>query len=427
MALSDTKARKAKSADRDYKLTDEKGLHLLVRSTGSKLWRHRYRFGSKEKTLSYGPYPEVTLAEARALRDASRTILREVRDPMVAKKQKAMEGAVDATTLFAHTARAWHASNAPRWTPRHASNVLDSLERDVFPDLGDLPLSNISAPGLLKTLRKVEARGSLETARRVRQRVSKVFAYAISEGLTDKNPAAGVVDALQPARPKRRQPAISDLIELRELLNKADRSGAFPVTLLASRLLALTAVRPGNVREARWCDLHHVFDGGPDDAPFWHIPAASMKLSLERKGEKSFDHVVPLAPASVDVLRAAHRLTGRGQYVFPGVRHAHRPLSENAIGYLYNRIGWHGRHVPHGWRAAFSTIMNERAQRAGNGTDRAVIDLMLAHVPDNEVEAAYNRAQFMPRRRELAEEWADMLMEGLAPAEDLLSLIARRA
>ncbi len=147
-----------------------------------------------------------------------------------------------------------------------------------------------------------------------------------------------------------------------------------------------------------------------------------MKLTLNRKNEQAFDHVVPLAPQAVDVLRAVHRLSGRGELVFPGQRHAHIPLSKNAIGYLYNRAGWHRRHVPHGWRAAFSAIMNERAKLAGIADDRAVIDLMLAHVPENEVEAAYNRAEFMPRRREIACEWADLLLEGMQPADNLLTV-----
>jgi len=152
-----------------------------------------------------------------------------------------------------------------------------------------------------------------------------------------------------------------------------------------------------------------------------------MKLSLDRKGEEAFDFVVPLAAQAVDVLHAVHRLTGRGELVFPGQRHAHVPLSENAIGYLYNRAGWHKRHVPHGWRAAFSTIMNERAKKAGNEGDRQVIDLMLAHVPENKVESAYNRAEFMDRRREIAQEWADLLLADTRPAESLLELARRRS
>jgi integrase len=152
-----------------------------------------------------------------------------------------------------------------------------------------------------------------------------------------------------------------------------------------------------------------------------------MKLMLDRKGDDSFEHVVPLSQQAVEALMAIRPLTGRYNLIFPGERHAHRPMSENAIGYLYNRCGYHGRHVPHGWRAAFSTIMNEQAERSGKAGDRAIIDLMLAHVPANKIEGAYNRAAYMERRREIAQEWADLLTEGLAPANDLLGLPRRSA
>jgi len=145
-----------------------------------------------------------------------------------------------------------------------------------------------------------------------------------------------------------------------------------------------------------------------------------MKLILDRKDDDAYEHLVPLSRQAVEALAAIRPLTARFNLVFPSARHAHRPMSENAIGYLYNRSGYHGRHVPHGWRAAFSTIMNERAERLGRAGDRAIIDLMLTHVPTNKVEGAYNRAAYMDRRREIAQEWADLLMEGTPPAEELL-------
>ena len=150
-----------------------------------------------------------------------------------------------------------------------------------------------------------------------------------------------------------------------------------------------------------------------------------MKLVMDKKDDSAFEHIVPLSPAAVDALRALRPLTGRLKFIFPSARHLHRPMSENALGYLYNRCGYHGRHVPHGWRAAFSTIMNEKAEREGRAQDMAVIDLMLAHVPANKVEGAYNRAAYMVRRREISCAWADLLMTGLAPAEELLQLPRR--
>ncbi len=420
--LSDTKIKKAAKAERDYKLADEKGLFLLVRKNGGKLWRMKYRVAGKEKLLSFGPYPDVTLAEARERRDEARRLLRQGVDPSAEKQREAKAARLEEAHSFESVAREWHELNKGRWTEVHQADVLRSLERDVFPTLGKVPIGGIEAHDVLDMLRKIEKRGSIETAKRIRQRISGVFLLAISKRIARDNPAKDLNAALLPKKKAKKQPAVLDLAELRVLLTKTEQSGASPVTLLASRLLALTAVRPGVVRGARWEEFS--LDG---DEPYWRVPAERMKLLLERKDEEAFDHVVPLAPQAVDVLRAIHCLTGRCELVFPGQRHAHIPLSENAIGYLYNRAGWHRRHVPHGWRAAFSTIMNERAKLAGIADDRAVIDLMLAHVPENKVESAYNRAEFMPRRREIACEWADLLLDGLPPAEELLTVARRSA
>lgn len=414
MPLTDLAARKAKPGPRDYKMADGKGLTLLVRTNGAKLWRFRYRFAGKEKMLSLGVYPEVSIAEARDRLENARKTLRDGNDPSLEKRRAEIERRSASAASFEAMAREWHRLNEPRWTRVHARNVLHSLESDVFPKIGRLPLSDIDAPLLLDVLQPIERRGAIETARRIRQRISMVFSFAMSKGRATSDPASQVGNALKPKPRQRRQPAVTDIAELRELLAKSEASGAYPLTLLASRLLALTAVRPGVVRGAEWSEFRDL----EGDAPIWHIPAARMKLVLDRKEEAEFDHIVPLAPAAVDVLRAARVLSGRGRLVFPGQRHAHKPLSENAIGYLYNRAGWHGRHVPHGWRAAFSTIMNER-----NPANRATIDLMLAHTPDNKVEAAYNRAEHMKRRRELAHEWAGLL--DLGPADVLLGAARR--
>jgi integrase len=426
--LSDTKARAAKAASKPYKLADEKGLFLLVNPNGSRLWRLKYRIGGKEKLLAFGSYPDVGLAAARDLRDAARKLLAAGTDPAQDKKRVAAEARAMAANAFEPVAREWHEHNKDRWTSVHAADILRSLERDVFPTIGKEPLVSIDAPMLLGMLRKVERRGSVETARRIRQRISAVFVYAISSGVAKDDPAA-IIEKAMARKPKaKRQPAVTDIVELRKLIDKSETSGVYPVTALASRLLALTAVRPGVVRGARWAEFHGIdWETGETRKPVWHIPAERMKLSLDRKDEEAFDHIAPLPPQAVAVLLATRPLSGRGDIVFPGQRHAHRPLSENAIGYLYNRVGWHHRHVPHGWRSAFSTVMNERAVVAGNHSDRAVIDLMLAHMPSNKIEGAYNRAEFMDRRREIAEEWAELLLAGARPASDLLSLARRSA
>ncbi len=420
--LNDTRIRKAAPAEKDYKLADEKGLYLLVRPAGGKLWRLKYRIAGKEKLLALGSYPDVSLAAARELRDEARKKIAAGIDPMQEKRRAAQAEKAKVAHTFESVAREWHGLNKDRWVPVHQYDVIHSLERDIFPKLGPRPIADITASDILDVLRKVERRGAIETAKRLRQRISGVFVLAISQHLTKDNPAAMLEHALLPKKKAKKQPAVVDLAELRKLLTVTEASGAYPVTLLASRFLALTAQRPGTVRRAEWADMKGIEWDSNEPAPdaIWHIPADQMKLSAERKEEAEFDHIVPLAPKAVEVLRAARVLSGRGALVFPGQRHAHIPLSENGIGFLYNRAGWHRRHVPHGWRAAFSTIMNERAKAAGIADDRAVIDLMLAHTPENKVESAYNRAQFMPRRRAIAIEWADLLMDGLPPAADLL-------
>lgn len=188
------------------------------------------------------------------------------------------------------------------------------------------------------------------------------------------------------------------------------------MTKFASRLLALTAVRPSVIRHAEWTE----FEGLDGDAAIWRVPAAKMKLTAARKSDIREEFIVPLAPEAVETITAIRRLTGRSRYLFPSNRSFHKTISENAIGYLYNRVGFKDRHVPHGWRATFSTLMNEQAEREERGSDRAVIDMMLAHVPKNKVEGAYNRAGFMPRRREIANLWAADLLKSAIPLASLL-------
>lgn len=429
MVLTDVAIRKAAAGDKPYKMADEKGLYLLVRPAGGKLWHMKYRIAGKEKKLSFGPYPDVSLAQARDLRDAARKLIIAGIDPGEEKKRQAKAARVADANSFEVLAREWFSLQERRWTPVHANDVLRSLERDVFPVIGARAISAINAQEVLDLLRRVERRGSIETAKRLRQRISAVFVLALSKRLVLDNPAKDLEAALLPKRKAKKQAAIVGLDDLRSLIETVEQAGAYPVTLLASRFLALTAQRPGVVRRARWADLKGIDWDGSAPAPdaIWHIPAEQMKLELDRKGDKAFDHVVPLAPQAVDVLRVVRQLSGRGDLVFPGQRHAHRPISENAIGYLYNRAGYAGRHVPHGWRAAFSTAMNERYERewraAGHkdaSPDRAIIDLMLAHVPANKVEGAYNRAAYLTRRREIACDWADLLLAGAVPAAALL-------
>lgn len=414
--LTDAKIRAAKPRDKAYKLTDSYRLYLLVKPGGSKLWKWGYAFDGTQKTLHLGIYPLVSLVDARAKRDEARALLGEGRDPGVVKRLMIDANLLQARTTFEVVARAWHDLSKGQWAAVHAADVLRSLERDAFPKIGALPIAEVTPPLVMEVLARIEARGAIETAKRVRQRISAVFIYAIAKGMADKDPAEKLGAVLTPLR-KGRQPAIVDLDRLRRMIRDAEQDHARPVTRLALRLLALTAVRPNEIRGAAWSEFHDL-DGR---APLWRIPAARMKGDQARKEEIGGDHLVPLAPQSVAVLRALWPLTGGCAFLFPNDRHRHKPMSENAMGYLLNRAGYHGHHVPHGFRAAFSTIMNEWVEPNGKEHDRKIIDLMLGHVPRERVEGAYNRAAYMPRRRELACVWADMLTSSLRPPVELVT------
>lgn len=406
--LTDAKVRAAKPRQKPYKLTDASRLYLLVTPSGGKLWRWNYEYDGRQKSMAFGAYPLVSLADARTKRDEAYAILCEGHDPVVVKKLKKEATLEVYRQTFERVAREWFENSKAQWAVIHASDVIRSLERDVFPTIGSLPIAQLTPPIVLGVLREIESRGAVETAKRVRQRISAVFVYAIAQGIANVDPAEKLGAVLKPLR-KGRQPAITDLVPLREMIIAAEEDNARPITRLGLRMLALTAVRPSELRGAEWAEFEDL-DG---KLPLWRIPSARMKGDLDRKEEVGGDHLVPLPPQAVAVLRAAWPLTGGGPLVFPSNRHAHRPMSENAIGYLLNRAGYHGHHVPHGFRAAFSTIMNEWAERHGDPHDRKVIDLMLAHVPKDKIEGAYNRAAYMPRRRELAVIWANMLCEGL--------------
>lgn len=408
--LNDTIIRKAKPDDKMYRLSDTHGLVIQINPAGSKLWRYRYRFAGKEKMLALGSYPDVSLAEARALRDKARTDLKNGLDPSLVKKIDNLSIMSQNEATFERVAREWHDLNKGTWVARHADDIINSLERDVFPALGNIPIKAITPPQVLAVLRLIENRPAIETARRIRQRISAVFVYGIATGLADNDPAAIVQNALAPLK-KGRQPAITNLKDAREILQKVDQETAHPATKLAMRILALTAVRPGTLITTPWSEFNEI---DPQE-PVWRIPAQRMKLRLAQKNDENRDHLVPISKQAMEAIQVLRSLTGAGPLAFPNTRFAHKPMSENALGYLLNRAGYHSRHVPHGWRSTFSSVMNENYP-----ADKAIIDLMLAHTPANKVEAAYNRALHLARRKELAQIWANLLMEtAIRPAEIL--------
>ncbi len=407
--LTDTQIRKTKPDTKPFKLADSGGLFLYVTPAGGKLWRLKYRFGGKEKLLSIGPYPAVALAEARKARDDAKSLLREGKDPAVTKKLKKLSTLQQSADTFEAIANEWWTLQQKQWVERHASDVRESLEKEVFPHIGSSPIREIGVPEVLGLLRLVEGRGASDTARRIRQRMSAIFVYAIASGRAENDPAAIIKGAMAPLK-KGRQPAITDLAKAREMLRKAEDEIAHPVTKLALRILALTAVRPGTLITTPWSEWTDLAD-----QRVWQISAERMKLKLKHKSDDARDHLAPLAEQTVEAIKALWTITGKGPLAFPNARHAHKPMSENAIGYLLNRAGYHQKHVPHGWRATFSTVMNELYP-----ADKPVIDLMLAHTPKDKVEGAYNRAQHLTRRIELAQIWANLIMEDVKPAAELL-------
>jgi integrase len=427
--LSEVAVRQAKPKDKDYKLSDSEGLYLYVTKTGKRSWRLKYRFAGKERRLVFGAYPEISLKEAREKKVEARKLLAEGRDPGIEAKKEAIGRSRAAANTFEVMARSWFSLQEDRWTPVHANDVITSLEKEVFPWVGTLPVAELDEPMVLTVLRKIEKRGAIETAHRVRQRMSAVFVHAIAEGHGTRDPAAVVGKALKPVPRSKKRPAILDVEGLQDMIRKTEVEPASPLTKLASRFAALTAQRLGAIRTVAWEELEEIDweSGDPCPEALWRIPASHMKLITDLKHDETFDHLVPLQPEAVAVLKAARRLTGRGPLVFPSIRNARVPMSENTLSYFYNRCGYQGRHVPHGWRASFSTIMNEWAERNGSPGDRYVIDLMLAHIPQgvSGSEGAYNRAAFLERRREIANEWARMIFGCFCEPGKLLSYPSR--
>lgn len=383
MPLSDTAARQAKFNDKPQKLSDEKGLFLLVNQSG-KYWRLKYRHGGKEKVLALGVYPEVSLKEARAKRDDARRLIAEGVDPSLARKQSKVANRLASENSFEALAREWYQSQLARWSQGHATRVIESLEVDAFPNLGLIPVAELTAPMMLDALRKVEARGATETAGRVLQRIGAIMRYAIQTGRASYNPAQDLKGALKAAK-KEHRPALPRA-ELPEFYRRLAVEPLNPATRLAFHLLMLTMTRPGEVRFARWDE----FDM---ERAEWRIPAERMKMRAP--------HIVPLSRQALAVLDELRPLTGHCDLLFPSERKLTDPMSENTLSYAMGRMGYKGIATPHGFRALASTTLNEE------GFDPDVIERQLAHAERNKVRAAYHRAEYLDDRRKLLQWLAD--------------------
>lgn len=386
MPLTDVKVRNAKTGEKSRKLTDERGLYLLIAPSGGKWWRFDYRFAGRRKTLSLGTYPDVSLKQARQRRDDAREQVAAGIDPSQARKAKKLAQA--SAESFEAIAREWHTKFSPNWSDSYATKVMSRLEANIFPWLGKKPAGEIEPPELLAVLRRMESRGAVDTARRVRMHCGQVFRYAVATGRAQRDPAADLKGAIVPPKPKHFA-TITDPKAVGALLRAIDAFTGQFATQCALRLAPLLFVRPGELRHAEWAEIDL-------DANEWRIPESKMKMRVA--------HIVPLSDQAVAILKELHPLTGRGRYVFPSVRSIKRPMSENTLNAALRRLGYVKDEItPHGFRAMASTLLHEQ------GWPSDVIERQLAHGEPNRVKAAYNRAQHLPERRRMMQAWADYL------------------
>ena len=385
--ITDTKIRTAKPSPKDYKLFDGGGLYLLVTTTGGKLWHLKYRIEGKEKKLTLGSYPDVSLVEARQKRDQARALVASGVDPNDTKKAQKVAGTEEKET-FEVVAREWHAKFSSSWASSHGGKIMRRLELYVFPWLGDRPIKKIIAPELLSVLRRIEAKGTLETAHRTQQNCGQVFRYAVATGRAERDPSGDLRGAIPPASAKH-MATITDPKEIAGLLRSIDGYMGGIVTRCALQLAPLTFVRPGELRHAEWAEINL-------EAAEWRIPAEKMKAGVL--------HIVPLSRQAMEVLQEIQPLTGHGRYVFPSPRTDSRPMSSNAVLSALRRMGYAKDEMSgHGFRSMASTLLNEM------GWNRDAIERQLAHAERNSVRAAYNYAEFLPERKKMMQAWADHL------------------
>jgi integrase len=397
MALKELEARYASPRSRDYKLADGEGLYLFVRANGSKLWRMKYRYDGREKLLSFGRYPEVSLAAARLKRAEARVALGQGRDP--GAREDRPRG-----LTFEQAARAWYSHRLASLDESHAARLLARLERDAFPALGKHALAAVKPAEVLEMVRRVEARGALDVSRRLKQHVSQIYRFAIAHGWAEHDPAAALGDLLKP-KPRVRHMARVGVSELPKLVRAIDgydgeetpRRRA--VTRAALLFTLLTWARTNETRLATWGE----FEGLGTAEPLWRVPPGRMKMGRE--------HLVPLAPAVVALIEEV-RAYSAGDYVFAGDKPG-RPISQNTMIYGCYRMGYRGRQTVHGFRGLASTWANEAEVYRPDW-----IEMALAHAERDEVRSAYNAALYLTPRRRMLQDWADYIRR-LMPDTDV--------
>jgi len=389
MPLSDIQIRNIKPKEKAYKVSDFEGLFVLVKPNGSKLWQLKYRIDGKERLFSIGVYPDVSLAQAHKAKEAARALVAAGEDPSEAKQEDKRIRQEAKGQTFAKIGTAFLDKQRKEGKSKATLDKTEYHLKLANKDFGRKPITEISAPMILKTLRKVEAKGNYETAHRLRARIGSVFRYAVASGIAETDPTYALRDAL--IRPTRvHRAAITDPKALGKLLREIDVFDGQITTRIGLQLLALLAQRPGEIRHAKWSELDFA-------EKVWSIPATKMKMRR--------DHVVPLPTQALTLLDELRRINGNGEYLFPSLRTWKRPMSENTLNAALRRMGYSGDEMTaHGFRATFSTLANESGLWHPDAIERA-----LAHVDKNEVRRAYARGEHWDERVQLAEWWANSL------------------
>ncbi len=388
MPLTDTAIKKAKPGDKPVKLSDSKGMYLLVNPAGSKLWRWKYRVLGKEKVMSLGAYPDVSLAQARDGMEKARKVLAAGDDPMAIRKADKVASRTAAENSFETVARMWWAHWKPARSEQHAGQVMRRFEANVFPHIGARPVAEVEAQELVAMLKAIEARGVNDLAKRALQTSGQVFRYAIAHGLAKRNPATDIKPSDVLASRQKKNLARIDGKELPALLRHIEAYKGAACTRLAMKLMAMTFVRTTELIGARWAE----FD---IEGARWDIPAERMKMKIL--------HIVPLSTQAVNLLKTLQLISGHSPMLFPGERDHQKCMSNNTILKALERMGYKGRMTGHGFRGVASTLLHEM------GFDHAHIELQLAHQERDEVSAAYNHATYLKQRATMMQDWSDYL------------------
>ena len=395
--LTDIQPRNAKAKDKPYKLADGGGLYLLVNTDGAKYWRMDYRFNNVRRTLAFGKYPLVSLADARDKRTAAKKLLENGIDPSQDKKEKARVAAEKDANTFEKLAREWHANRLPTWSEVTARDTIRRLELDIFPEIGQMPIGSIKHQHMIAALRKIEARGAHEIAHQLKTTCARVFSYANQHGIENINPAADMRDVLKPVRPGHFAAITAD--ELPAFLDAMNKNDArlYKPTRTALRLMMLLFVRTSELIETPWSEIN--LETGE-----WIIPWQRMKRGKLTVNPDKTDHHVCMSRQALELLRELHALTGGNKWVFPNQRDPGKPMSNGAILMALKRMGYQNKMTGHGFRAlAMSTIKEHLGYR------HETVDRQLAHAQKDKVAAAYDRAMFLTERKKMMQDWADYL------------------